>query len=264
MLNRLLNWKLIFLFLFVLLAPFVWQILVFLFETDYIESPAHFSAYPQSGYYDIDSENILDRLDRGEIDVFTPVSSEEWDRDEPYYDSIAWTQVDYLNIANALSLQTWNEPLDLKSWKVIDLDFEAGCEDIPQGFHTFSIVYYQALAVENWERQYTSRLIEIYPWMGLVRWGNGAVFSTPLLLGWDGFDLSRFEISADDVLQIAENKGGSEARHKVNNDCMVYLGVNQLSPLPHRVNWLADYFLADFYVHVDPFSSWHKIFKIGQ
>lgn len=263
--KRLFTWKLIALLVFIPLASFVvWQIWVFLFGEDYSRSPAHFSVYPDSGYYDIDPETILGALERGETNVFTPVSSEEWDRDEPYYESIAWTQSDYLKAANALSLETWNEPLDLESWKVIDIDLQASCKDNPRGFHTFSITYYKTLGVKNWERQYTTRHIEMFPWMGLVRWGNGAVFSAPMLLGWDGADLSKFKITADDALQIAEENGGLEARHKVNNDCMLYLVVNQLSPLPHKVNWLADYFLADFHIHVNPYSDKHKILRVGQ
>ena len=47
--------------------------------------------------------------------------------------TIAWTQSDYLKIANALSQVVWHGPLDLKEWNVHDVIFEKGCEDDPSG-----------------------------------------------------------------------------------------------------------------------------------
>jgi hypothetical protein len=236
------------------LVPLIGQTLGYLFGEDLNRSPAYFSVYPDSGYYEIDPTTILERLNHGETNVFTPFFG-DWDREEPYYDSITWTQSDYLKIANALSLETWKEPLDLKGWDVLMIDLQRSCDDNPHGFDTFSITYYKSMGIKNWERQYTTRLIEVYSWKGIIRWGSNAVFSTPLLLGWDGFDLTQFKIMADDALPIAEENGGRDVRRKVDNSCWILLTANQLSPLPHGVNWLVDYERADFYMHINPYSG---------
>lgn len=242
------------------LAVLLGQAVVYLFGDDLNVSPAHFSAYPDSGYYEIDPTTILDRLNHGETNVFVPFFG-DWDREEPYYDVITWTQADYLKIANALSLETWKEPLDLKNWDVIIIDLEQDCDVNPHGFHTFSMTYYKSMGIKNWERQYTTRHIEVYSWKGIVRWGRNASFSTPLILGWDGFDLTQFKITADDALPIAEENGGLDVRQSVDNACRILLTANQLSPLPHAVNWLVDYDRADFYMHINPYTGKAKILR---
>jgi len=264
MFKRLSNWRVIPIFVLVALTPLVWQILVILFGEDYSGTPAIFSVYPKSGYYEIDPETTLDTLSRGETNVFTPASPEILYRDEPTYDSIAWTQSDFMKIANALSLKTWNEPLDLKSWKVIYMSFLGGCENQTSGFHSFTIAYYKPLGIADFEKQYTTRLIDIISWQGLARWGNDAVFSTPVLLGWDGVDVSKFQVTADDALQIAENNGGLDVRRNVDNACRLILTVSQLDPLPHRANWLVDYDRADFYMHINPYNGKYKILDASQ
>ena len=233
------------------------QVLIFLFGENYGRSPAYFGVYRDSGYYEINPEKILASIEQDETDIFVPFYG-DIDRDEPYYDSIAWKQSDYLKIVNALSAETWNEPLNLEDWQVIFIDLIGDCHDEARGFHTFTITYYKALGIENWERRYVTRLIEIYPWQGLIRWGKDATFSAPLLLPWDGFSLTEFRITGDDALQIAERNGGVNARQKIDDSCMTVLTVNQLSPLPHRVNWLVDYERADFYLHINPYTGEYK------
>ena len=257
--KRSLFWKLpVFLFLAVLVA-LVGQVVIFPF-VDHSGSPAYFGDYSNSGYYEINPETILTTIDQGNNDVFVPFFGDP-DQDEPYYGDISWSQSDYLKIANALSLKTWNEPLDLENWQVIDMDLIGSCDDKTQGFHTFTITYYKSLGIINQEIHYITRLIEIISWQGLVRWGKDAEFSAPLLLGWDGVELPRFSITADDALQIAEENSGSEIRSKVNNDCRIIVTVNQLSPFPHPVNWLVDYDRADFYMHINPYTGKYKVLR---
>ena len=205
---------------------------LFFVEEDY-RSPGTFSSYPNSGLYEIDPETILGVLNQGEIGVFTPFFG-DWDRDEPHYDSIAWTQSEYLKITNALSQETWNEPLDLENWKLMYISLEQDCKENPRGFHTFTLVYYKPLGIINGERKYTTRLIEMFPWKGIIRWGGDAVFSAPLIPGWDSIDLNDFKITADDALQIAEKNGGRDARLKVDNNCQTALRITDN-------NWIVDY-----------------------
>ncbi len=252
--------RLIIFLVLVALMFLVGQSLVYLFGEELNRSPGYLSAYPKSGYYEIDPTTILTRLNHGETNVFTPFYG-DLDRDEPYYDSIAWTQSDYLKIANALSLETWNEPLDLDSWKTEYLSLAQSCENDPHGFHTFALVYYKDLGMRKWERHYVTRLIQINAWQGLIWWGKDATFSTPLLLGWDGAELTQFKVVADDALRIAEENSGSDTRLKANNKCRIIVSVNQISALPHRVNWLVTYERTDFFMHINPYTGKSKILK---
>jgi hypothetical protein len=256
--KRLTLWRSIIFLSLIVLALLAGQTVLFLFGEDSSRSPGYAREYPDSGYYEINPGTILASLDQGKTDVFVPFLGDP-DRDEPHYDSIAWTQADYLKIANALSLEAWNEPLDLESWKTEYIRLVQKCENDPRGFHTFAIVYSKELGMRDLERRYVTRLIEINAWQGLIYWGKNATFSAPLLLGWDGAELTRFKIVADDALQIAEKSGGSNIRSEVNNNCRIILSVNQLSTLPHQQNWLVDYERTKFYVHINPYTGKYKI-----
>ena len=241
----------------------VGQSLSFLFGENYRYSPGHFSTYTyrDSGYYEIDPESILDSLNRGETKVFTPFFGDP-DRDEPYYESAAWSQSDFLQVANSLSQETWNEPLDLENWHVIDFDFDGGCEDVPRGFHTFQIVYYRDDGISNFERHYETRLIEMILWQGLIRWGGGYTYSVPLLLWWNDIDINRFETTADDALEVAESKGGLAVRQGVNNSCRILVSATNggdLFPPYQSDKWLVGYDGANYHLYINPFTGWPKL-----
>jgi hypothetical protein len=257
--SKRLFWRSIIFLLLAIFVVLIGQTALFLIR-DNSGSPAYFSTYTDTGYYEIHPETILAALAQGNTDVFTPFFGDP-DRDEPHYDAVAWTQSDYLKIVNALSLEIWNEPLDLNKWRVVDIDLMRDCNDSAHGFDTFTITFYKDLGITKWERHYTTRLIQINSWQGLVRWGGNATLSAPLLLGWDGFDLTQFKVTGDDALQIAEKSGGSNARMKVNNSCYIVLSANQLSAFPHRKNWLASYERADFYIHINPYTGEYEILR---
>lgn len=251
-------WKSIAFLVLAIFSIFVCQVFVFLFGEDYGGSPGHFNIYPESSYYEIDPETILDTVNLGENDMFTPFFG-DWNREEPYFSSITWTQSDFLIIANALSLKIWREPLDLESWDVKYMSLSRSCTNSPNGYDALRIVYYKSLGITNWERHYTTRLIEIRPWKGLVRWGGDAAFSTPLLLGWDGIDLTKFEVTADDALQIAEKNGGSDVRLKVDNACWIALYMDHNPPLKRREIWEVEYERTGFYIDINPYTGKYKI-----
>jgi hypothetical protein len=140
------------------------------------------------------------------------------------------------------------------------MDLMKGCNN-NSGFHTFTMTYYKPLGIMSWERQYTTRLIEIYAWQGLIRWGQGATFSAPLLLEWDGFSPTQFKITAEDALKIVENNGGIAARLRVNNSCGITLSMNQLDALPHHQKWLATYERVNLRAEIDPYSGKYKILR---
>jgi hypothetical protein len=222
-------------------------------------NPGYFSSYPNSGYYKIDPETILESLDRGETNLFTPLS-EDPSQVKSLHNSISWTQVEYLKIAGVLNQFIWNEPLDLEGWKIYFIYFEVGCKDNLSGFDDFSIVYYKYLGVMDWKRVYTTRLIEVSPWNGIVRWGGEAKFTQPLLSGWGNVDLTKFAITADESLRIAEGNGGKEARLKVENECMI----NIIESEGFIDTWQVKYSSAHFETDVNAYTGKYKILNAEQ
>jgi hypothetical protein len=251
--ERFLNWRSISLLTVIVTASLISKL--FLYDNSY-EDPFLFSRYSTYGFYEIYPETILDSLNRGETNVFTPASEEIWNREEPYYDSIQWSQADYLRIANALSQEVWHEPLDLKEWKVLSLSLDQDCVDNRQGFYDFSIVYFQNAGVSFWNRSYHARIIEFYPWQGIIRWGD-STFSDAILPGWGQVDINDFKLTADDAVLIAEENGGSKARQEVDNVCGISVWLNGYSPINADTNnsWLINYRSAGFSVRIDPFSG---------
>jgi hypothetical protein len=246
-----------------LIVALVGQALPFLFGENYRYSPKHFSTYTyhQSGYYEIDPETILGLLDEGKTKVLTPYFG-DLDRDEPYYDDIAWLESDFLKVANAISLEAWNEPLDLENWQLIGLDFEGDCEDDPRGFHSFQIVYYRDLGIENFERHYETRLIEMILWQGLIRWGGDVTYSVPLLLWWKGIDRNQFRITAEDALEVAEKRGGSDMRLRVDNSCRILVSAtngDDVFPPYQSDKWRVGYDGANYHLYINPFTGRPKI-----
>lgn len=211
-------------------------------------NPSYFTNYSNSGYYKINPETILDSIDRGETDVFMPLL-EDPDQIEDLHNSITWTQEEYLKIADTLSQFVWNEPLDLENWNVFFIYFSVGCESDLRGFNDFTIVYYKNLDTINWERIYTTRLIEIQPWDGVLRWGGGDEFSSSLLLGWDKINLTNFKITVDEALQKAEENGGLETRIDVDDNCRIIASMNK--HLMQHV-WEVEYYSADFKMRINP------------
>jgi len=63
---------------------------------------------------------------------------------------------------------------------------------------------------------------DIFSRAKLVEWGGETNLPHPIF-GQKGFDLSKFKISADDALRIAEENGGAKFRSDYNNECNIQL-----------------------------------------
>jgi hypothetical protein len=169
-------------------------------------SPSLLTSYPSTGYYQIDPETILSKLEQGKTDVFVPLL-EDPDMAEPLNDvPYSWTQADFLEVASALGQMAWDDPMDLDNWSVYFVLFVGSCQDDPMGFDNADITYFKAIELDG-EKVYTTRKIEIDPDYNLVRWGNEAIY--PQSVGnWKGVDLAGAKITADDALRIAEENDG--------------------------------------------------------
>jgi len=214
--------------------------------------PSTIGTFNNTGDLTINPMTILDALNRGEINVFTPTLATPSDNTIMPSGSIHWTQSDYLKVADALSQFVWKEPL--KGWFIYHLTFNKECQDNLNGFDSADIIYYKTIG-GGWQKTYTARYIQIYPLAGIVSWGGETEF--PISDGWATIDLTEFKITADDVLQIAEENGGQDARLRVGNEC------NILISMPNHNNddrWnIGYYYGVNFEMVVDPYSGKYEV-----
>jgi hypothetical protein len=183
-------------------------------------NPGYFSSYTDSGYYKINSDTILTSLNQKNVDVFLPLL-EDPDSIEPLSGAkFSWSQTDYLKIASALGKLVWDDPMRLEDWNIYWLLFEGDCENGPMGFYSASIVYYKTVGTVS-PTFYTTRLVEIIPYLNMVRWGSEATYRIPTFSQWKNVNLSK-AIPADEAARIADENGGKEVRlQKDNQYCRI-------------------------------------------
>lgn len=182
-------------------------------------SPGLFSSYLDRGYYRIDPKTILPTLDSGNTNVFIPFHGNPDNIEEVAGMPVHWTQADFLKIASAVGQFAWDDPMDLNDWRVMSILFRGSCDD-PMGFNFATITYFKTRATG-----YYTRLIEIDPNFGWVRWGDGETYSKSILHKWNSVDLVGAKITADDALQIASED--AKKRFQFKEYCNVYIAMPQ-------------------------------------
>lgn len=223
-------------------------------DFNYEPGPTYIGHYPESrtGYYQFDPQTILTSLNRGKANLFTPLLVDPNTLDF-YYPNIAWTQSDFLRVASALSQRIWNEPLDLDSWNVYIILAAGECSNHFSGFDDFGITYYKTINT-GWDMTYTARHIDLMPYQGVAEWEGNGDFSTPFIFGWINIELTRFKITAEQAVQIADKNGGKATRLNRGSNCKVYVGTD----LAHRDtegDWIIDYGgIAPSYA-INPFTG---------
>lgn len=182
--------------------------------------PSRISSYQDTGYYKIDPETILASLDNGDADIFMPLLKDPQNIIEDVTDiTISWTQADFLKIANAFSRFAWDDPMSPKDWNIYYIAFRGSCND-SIGFNSAKITYFKI-----GRRTYVTRLIEIDPYLGLVRWGNGETYPKPILQKWNSVDLFGAKFTADDALRIASND--AKESFQLTDNCGVLMSTPQ-------------------------------------
>jgi hypothetical protein len=173
--------------------------------------PRDFSEWTE---YEIDPETILEKLRRGDKDLFTQVLATPENYEKSYLGPFPWKQSDYLKIASALHQYTGNDAFT--DWHVYSMLFSGDCQYDPVGFDLFNIVYIKDVEA----KKYNAREIDIYPLYKGVRVSEEADLQRPMF-GLNGIKLDKIKVTADNALQIAEENGGRNARLTIKNQCRI-------------------------------------------
>jgi hypothetical protein len=187
-------------------------------QNDYFGAPPQNPAdNPPGGfdYYQIDPSSILADLKIGRSDVFHSLGKEP-DKFKPIYPSgtLAWSQEDYMSIAKAHLLYLTGESFE-GSWKV----YSSGsfgisqCRDEMRGFDYGRIILYK----KNPDGSFpvTSMYIK-----SLNGWVESAYLVYDRRMFDEGFseaEAMNGKLTADEALQIAEDKGGKAMRQKLSS-----------------------------------------------
>jgi len=202
------------------------------------------SYYWDFGYFKINPKTILISLENGGTNVFVPLSEDEALGLEEIPDlSIYWRQADFLKIARAVGQMVWDDQMDLNDWNVYSIDFRGSCGS-PIGLDFASITYFDAGS-----RRYATRHIEIEPYFGWVRWGDGKTYPKPILRKWKSVDLAGSKTNADEALRIVSEDVKAHFQIK-DNICGVRMDSSRYDPK----NWHFDILrgpLDPIYYNVD-------------
>lgn len=206
-----------------------------------LHDPIDMSSYWEIGYYRITPDTILEDLARGESGVFEPYFGDPNDLDELTDLTIRWTQDDILKIASAVGKFAWDDPMDLREWSIYSVDFDGACNE-PVGFDYANIAYFKEEPFT-----YTTRLITIMPYFGLVKYGDGSVYSKPVFKKWESVDLPNAAVSADDAIQIVKADMKKRFDTAENEVCGILIG----SPMNNDAkNWYLELFSGLYIVNL--------------
>jgi hypothetical protein len=151
------------------------------------------------------------------MEVFTPT---DLIQQTPLNETVSWGQADFIKVARALNQVVWNEPLS--GWRLYSMHFSTACKDNLSGFDEADFYYFKTAFRDNGKIRYTTQNLFIAPAYGQVNWAGGANFPHPLI-GWKHIRLSQIRVTAENALAIAEEKGGTETRRLVENNCRIHI-----------------------------------------
>ena len=204
-------------------------------------------------YYTIEPSSLLDTLKTGKTNVFSPIAEEPAHIPPDQQIPVTWTQDDYLRIADSLFEFIWNDNLD--GWKLNSMHFALGCANYSVGFQNGNFRFFKNIE-KNGRESRIVRIINIDPRSKFVFVTENEYY--PKLVSWSSIDIGRTQLSARDILKIAENAGGHEKRLSVENACDISM---LLSPDYASYNgWEVDYSRNDagtslYHIQIDPHTG---------
>ena len=171
----------------------------------------------------------------------------------PEEKTVYWEQDDYFRIAQVLNEDIGN---GLSKGLNVQMFFlENDCMDTGLGFTRGNFTFFK---VDQSDKQGTRTVItiDIQPWRKIIRTYK-AVYS-PIVENWGRLDLQKIKVSARQALDIAEKNGGSDARGRVANKCLV--SVSMFARDSEYDGWDVRYTTSDeksgintiYEVYVDP------------
>jgi hypothetical protein len=205
--------------------------------------------------YTIEPESLLGELEAENVNVFSAVDEAPPLIPPNQQIPVPWMQDDYLHIANALFQFVWGDADTVKGWQLNSMNFALGCEEVNIGFQDGNFRFFKIKKTNEGESR-IERIVNIDPRSKVVAVTENK--SYPVWADWSAIDLEQNLLSAEEILQIAENAGGLEKRLSVENACDISL---LLSPDSASYNgWTVSYSRRDdgttfFYVEVDPITG---------
>jgi len=201
----------------------------------------------ESRDYSIDPETLLEALDRGDTDVFTLLDPTPETLPTPSFSGLTpWSQADYFRFAQALYQESWQEPFEAKN--IYFMNFEMDCAEIEQGLFSYVILNSFEIIQTGEEETRVEYHNVISPSRHWVSASRGEY--TPNIQKKEPLDLTRYRISAEEIVQIAEKNGGAERRLLYENDCKI----NALAPGLKGKGWVVSY--------KNDNDGWRRIFEI--
>jgi hypothetical protein len=185
-------------------------------------------------HYRIEPSVILTALAQGGPHLFSPVTERPETTPGSQRVTVAWTQEDYLLIAEALHKEVWGETLE--GWKLNKMGFGLACNEVERGFQNGSFEFFRV--VNRGDRE-----VRIVHFMAIDASDKFAYTREreydPKVRDWSVIPIGENTLTASDILEIAETNGGSEKRLSVDNACEIDLIIS-----PHSVSfegWLVEY-----------------------
>jgi len=190
--------------------------------------------------YLIDPDTILQSLNNGNGDVFTPATPDTetpWSSAFPS-NSFLWKQEDYLYIANAVHEHEWKE--SLAKWQLYSMKFTINrCHSIEEGIDFADLTYYQRQG-----NRYVVHGMWINPLLKEVTTGGNQY---PYRKEWTPIDINKLAVKTpDQVLKLAEASGGRSAREKLGeNGCKIFINLISNSSKFFGLSWEVIYWGND-------------------
>jgi hypothetical protein len=185
----------------------------------------------------IDPATVLDDIRKGKKLVLQ-TQPEPNPTNPPFMMPISWSQNDFLEVAQAYGQVIWQD--DLNSWHLYKILFHGDCDSSDGKFTDADFLYYQEVT-KGEEDLYSVHGIELSPEYGWLTWGGDSFYPRPRFFRWAEIDKkSIVKVPAEEALTLAEQRGGSEFRKTVNNNCDI--SVIMWPAELQRAEWLVTYF----------------------